>query len=1170
MRSRVSCVVRKTGRPRLFSTEFEPTIEEQDALATFVVESVVDDATGRSDGDRCVGEPPAARYFLSSLAPADVDLAAGKIKKGRTAPTSAGFEFEVDTVPADLMISACASVYHRVWPTLDEQLDYAGGADEPAERVGRRYRLAPVFVRAEVDVGELRYRVPEGNEIASIGGPEFDDRFAAIRAQAASDPEIYLREAPVVREVPGDVLVSDESFTAWRRSQKGNAVVPEWHAHVSVAVRPSPSGNRRVTVLLENRSLDPTVTVQRRGEDSTRHDDDRDHFLFRIGLEVRCAGGHITPIEMNLGPDAYRYDGRLPAYASNCGVDYTAAPDGSVELIRAVPAPVHETYRVPSKDHPALRFANLIDDPIPPLEQIASALEAYASDPDWSTTGMSAEHARRKDADRRAFELEVARFKDGVAWIRKDPRLALAFRLANRSMIRLNDRSKRAIPGWRLFQLVFIVSQLSSLAWREHPEGEFAVGLWGDETGRDPTDAATVLWFPTGGGKTEAYLGLIACALFFDRCRGKTRGVTAWCRFPLRLLSLQQTQRHLALVVAADEIREEAKQEIEAAGGELGDRFAIGFYVGEGNSPNSLSRDDNVLERLRSDGERRREARIVDECPYCGVRAVEVMPPDRRLLRLVHACTACGRDLPLFVVDTEVYRYLPSVILGTIDKLAMIGLSDRFSALLGDVDCACDLHGFGRGMKCHERRVKQHPKDAVKPLSAPLYDPAPSLEVLDELHMIREELGVFAGHYEGILAVIQRQLSARQRGDGRGIRMKVIATSATIKGEDRQCEHLFGLRSVVVPLPGPTLDGSFYWSVDRTTPARRFVGVMPHRLTAEMTLVRILQAFHRAVRRLESDGTAASPVVAGIDPTRMPGLIDLYRVSLTYVTSLVDFGKLRRSMDTQVNEYLRRIGVRDIEVSELSGDTSFDEVRETLDDLDSAGSTEAIVATSMISHGVDIGRMNVMVFNGMPKSIAEYIQASSRVGRNFLGVVFMIFNPIRERDRSHSRYHAKFHEYLDRMVEPVAINRWSRYAARKTIPGVLMALILQSVNRDYWESGRHPHHLHDLTRMQEALRPPDLGGLSAAQKAELLASLEKAYLTDWDGARELLAELDGRLDTALSSIRAAGAGAGAARGAGPRYRGTGDYLGLEYDPMSSLRDVAEGLPFYILQDRRRS
>ena len=229
-------------------------------------------------------------------------------------------------------------------------------------------------------------------------------------------------------------------------------------------------------------------------------------------------------------------------------------------------------------------------------------------------------------------------------------------------------------------------------------------------------------------------------------------------------------------------------------------------------------------------------------------------------------------------------------------------------------------------------------------------------------------------------------------------------------------------------------------------------------------------------------------------------LLDLYRVSLTYVTSLVDFGKLRRSMDTQVNEYLRRRSLAEVAVRELSGDTSFDDVRMTLDHLTDSGPTDGVIATSMVSHGVDVERLNVMVFNGMPKSMAEYIQASSRVGRRYLGLVFMIFNPIRERDRSHFRYHGKFHEYLDRMVAPVAINRWSRYAARKTLPGVLMAEILQVANREIWEAGGAPAHLHDLTRMQQALRPLDAGGIASARTEALLAALGEAYLIDRDEA----------------------------------------------------------------------
>jgi hypothetical protein len=399
--------------------------------------------------------------------------------------------------------------------------------------------------------------------------------------------------------------------------------------------------------------------------------------------------------------------------------------------------------------------------------------------------------------------------------------------------------------------------------------------------------------------------------------------------------------------------------------------------------------------------------------------------------------------------------------------------------------------------------------------------------------------------------------------------MKVIATTATIKGEDRQVDHLFGLRSVVVPLPGPSLEESFYWRlVDR--PMRRFIGIQPNRTTAEQALVRILQAFHEEIRALEAEGPTRVLGLTGLDRASFDELLDLYRVSLTYVTSLVDFGKLRRSMDTQVNEFLRQRGLTQVQVRELSGDTAFDDVRITLDHLTDSGPTEGVIATSMVSHGVDIDRLNLMVFNGMPKSMAEYIQASSRVGRKYLGLVFMIFNPVRERDRSHFRYHGKFHEYLDRMVAPVAINRWSRYAARKTLPGLLMAEILQVANRDFWDAGRAPAHLHDLNRMQEALRPVAAGGLESVRVEALLADLGEAYLIERDEAAELRPELESRVSAAVSSIRAAGAAASAALGGRPRYRGTGDYLGLEYTPMISLRDIAEGIPFYVLPQRKQT
>ncbi len=1154
------------------SNGFEPTVEQQSAMVNHLVDAVVLDATGERDGDRCVGEPPSARYFLATLAPQDLNITAGRERRGRETPRSAGFEFEVVDPRAVLEVRATVSCYYRVFPTLREQLSYKGGDDAPEDRIGREYRLAPAYRRVEVDGSPLTLKLDPGTHLQHIGMSELGEGFAAVQTAASADPWVDRRNGDDRSErfVPGDVLNSEDDFRAWIAGLPGTPVIPEWEARITALTRPVGGGRHRVQLSLENLSDDPKVTSTRRGQQVERHDDARDHFLFRVRLECGAEPGVIVPIEMYLGPDAYRYDPKLPGYANNCGLAAQTEEGGTVvRRLWSVAAPVCQTRRMASKEHPATEFSVLARDPLGPLGALAQDMRTWMASDAWSTDGLRDELAERKRRDRDAFEAEIRRFEDGVAWLRRDERLLLAFRLANRTMIRLGKMSGKRHPGWRLFQLVFVVSQLSSLAWREHDPSEFTPGLWGGEDGRDPTAAATVLFFPTSGGKTEAYLGLCACAMFYDRARGKVRGITAWCRFPLRLLTLQQTQRQVEFVAAAEEVRTKADAEIDAVGGNAGDPFTLGFFAGEGNTPNSLSRDQATLDRLMTDAERRREVRVVDECPYCRQRTVEVLPPDPSRLRLEHACSNCGRVLPVVVVDTEVYRYLPSLIVGTLDKLANIGLSDRFGAVLGDVDCECSLHGLGRGQKCHERRAKGHPKNTIRPLAAPLYDAGPSLEIVDELHMVDEDLGAFSGHYEGILGVTQRRMSARSRSDGRGVRMKVVATTATIKGEDRQVEHLFGLDSVVIPLPGPSLEESFYWRL-LDEPMRRFIGVQPNRTTAEQTLVRILQAFHKEIRRLQDVGAVGVPGLAGMSSQDFEQLLDLYRVSLTYVTSLVDFGKLSRSMETQVNEHMRLQGLRPVPVRELSGDTSFDDVRITLDHLTGSGETEGVIATSMVSHGVDVDRLNVMVFNGMPKSMAEYIQASSRVGRRYLGIVFMIFNPIRERDRSHFRYHAKFHEYLDRMVEPVAINRWSAYAASKTLPGVLMAEILQVTNREFWDAGRGPAHLHDLTQMQSALRSPDAGGLESAQPAALLGDLREAYMTERDEAAELRPQLDDRVQVAVDSIRAAGAAASASLGGRPRYRGTGDYLGLEYTPMTSLRDIAEGIPFYVLQERKRS
>ncbi len=454
-----------------------PARVEQEAVAGFIVDNVIGDATGTAEGDRCIGEPPSARYYLSALAPRDVDLTAGTVRRGRVVPTSAGFEFEVEE-GCVLGISARCSVYYRVFPKYQEQLMESDPDATPDERRDRRYRLVRVFKRRDILLTELQVEVEPTRPLVHVGEEQFAAEVAQIQAAIAEDPDAYRRDEAMVREVvvPGNVLANEEMFTQWLASIQGTVPIPAWGARITMSSRLVANGRRRVVALFDNRSVDPMrkVRTQRHhgeNKEQNRRDDARDHFLFRVSLRAHALRARIVAMRMNLGRDAYRYDPLLPAYATNCGVD--AAMDG--EIVRElcmVPAPVHTTYRMPSTDHVATSFATLVSDPLPALSKLGDDLAAYAQHADWETGGLTPEQAEQKQSDLRAFQQEVARYRDGVQWLQRDKRLLDAFQLANETMLQLNRRGDREFMGWRLFQLVFIVSHMSALAWREHSPEE--------------------------------------------------------------------------------------------------------------------------------------------------------------------------------------------------------------------------------------------------------------------------------------------------------------------------------------------------------------------------------------------------------------------------------------------------------------------------------------------------------------------------------------------------------------------------------------------------------------------------------------------------------------------------------------------------------------------------
>lgn len=1149
---------------------YHPDVKHQHAMVDYLAARIVDDATGVSDGDLCAGEPPRARYYLSTLAPVSPVLPLQEPTTDRDANTSLGFETEVQ--PATVLhIEAGCSVYFRRIPTFAEQRSAwnpaAGGVPaRGAKARGVVPRVPVLSVYERIEIAPISVDVPVGTEPMNVGDEEFAKAFAEARNRAVTHPRAFRSG---FRHVPIDALSDEATYERFVATQTGAIVDPAWAAHVAVIPRSGRDGRRRVNVLLVNDSVQP-ILPPTKADAEPKRDDDRDHFLFRASLRAKAVSGSIRAIGLDLGPDAYRYEGKLAAYALSCGVQspgWDGRTDAVPELV-AVPAPRELTFRIePLQDvvvARATRYDLLAEDPLPLLREFEAHLRRYAEDPEvWSRPGLDDQQGRSLDEDHRRALAEAARFAEGVRWLNRDARLLLAFRLANSTMLQLARITGKSNSAWRSFQLVAIVSELTTLAWREHPATAFARGIWGTESG-DPTQAATVVFFPTAGGKTEAtVIGMTACAIFYDRLRGKGRGVTSICRYPLKVLTLNQCQRLVEFVVAAEHVRQEKAAEIASFEGAADVPFELGLLIGSDDTPNRLSQGEWMSTLQNAEALDR--TRVVDRCPFCFERSVRLVPPTSPELRLDHRCDNCHRRLPILITDGEVYRYLPSLVVGTLDKLAMIGLSDRFSMLLGDADCECTVHGLSRGGKCVEAHYGIKDPGDIVPI-APLVDASPTFEFLDELHLNTEELGAFDAHYETALAEIQRLLTAGTRADRRGVRAKVVATTATIKGEDRQIDHLFGLSSVVTPTMGPLLDETFYWRREFESPMRLFLGIQPnHGKTAEMTVVRLLSVLHAAIQDLKRRGRDVDPAFADVPVADFPALVELYRRTLTYTTSLVDLGKLHRSIPTQVDAYLLDHGYDRINFEMLYSGSSREgigAVRRIVEDLEKDdGTTDAVIATSSVSHGLDIDRLNIMIFNGQPKQTAEYIQASSRVGRRVEGLVVVIYNPRRERDRSTYRLHGKYHQYLDRQVAPVAINRWSRFAGYRTFPGIFMAYVLQALNRDWWRLGKAPKHLHQLEQMQLAL---DNDNMTGANNDAIKRAMVVFYQADRPEALELKAWIEATVDDVVARLRMAAPAMGGVRGGRGigDYRATSDFLEMGYKPMISLRDVDTGIAFW--------
>jgi hypothetical protein len=566
-----------------------------------------------------------------------------------------------------------------------------------------------------------------------------------------------------------------------------------------------------------------------------------------------------------------------------------------------------------------------------------------------------------------------------------DPTPMEAFRLANQAMAMQRARTEwlkspergttspdESMGVWRPFQIAFMLLSLQGIA---------------DHTS-DDRDIADVLWFPTGGGKTEAYLGLIAFATFLRRLRDPLNGggVTVLMRYTLRLLTVQQFERAALLMCCMERLRLDRPERLGPTA------ISIGMWVGRGSTPNTLDEAKRALRRLAKNEEVQEENPVqIRSCPWCGT-ALDHYNYKISGDRVVIACetSECdfARGLPVHVVDESIYAVRPTLIIATSDKFAGLPWKPEIGNLFNHSSA----------------------------------EPPPELIIQDELHLISGPLGTLAGLYETAVDLIGR-------------RPKVVASTATIRRAVQQGRALFDRKVEQFPPPGMDARDS-YFSVEAppTRKAnRRYMGLMAPATSQTSLMVRVYAALLHHAQAIEGD-----------DAVR-----DAYWTLLGYFNSLRLLGGAKLQVQDDVNDRLdllsetlgqkrRDIG-RDIELTSREPSSA---IPGHLQDMaapypDALG---VILATNMISVGVDVDRLGLMVMMGQPQSTSEYIQATSRVGRRWPGLVVTLFNAARSRDRSHYENFTAYHSALYRQVEATSVTPFSARARDRGLHATIVGL----------------------------------------------------------------------------------------------------------------------------------
>lgn len=1037
----------------------QPVLQRLDerAIRDEFQQLVLDDLLGPLDGEdeEFSGENPIDRYPLGRLAPRGVlvepgtqeelagagtnDLTEGDQEPAAPStpsmnPSALGFTTRVAGATKALIVTAKWGRYER-------------GPARREETAGRlpwqRYAMGG-DVRVELAAGAIKPSSPDMDQ------PDIKVRGRVRQHDGDWLISLYLENT---QSKPGDKRAAESWIFQVELSATGGGDDPVFLPRKEWTTSGDITDRREQARLAMSYRLTPEFAV---GSGAAVRAEVSDNDPMRAKV-IRTSTVPVYEIKATDVPSVER-DEDLPELAAiELGMaELSVLADGPVDDLRAALTPLVSGYRAWIE-----RQEKRVADPAAHLTAYAKPAAEVLAGARHTASRIQAgiELLAENDDARRAFgfanqAMHLQRLHTRVAALRREnSTMTLSEALA--------EAEKRETPSWRPFQLAFVLLNLPSLANSGHAE----------RSDDDRQAVADLLWFPTGGGKTEAYLGLTAFTIAVRRLQpgqsgmDSSAGMAVLMRYTLRLLTIQQFERATTLICAAESLRHADP----ATWGTT--PFRIGLWVGVRVTPNTF---DAVLEwakeirrgRGRSGARGQGSPHQLTSCPWCGERIepgrdIETYPTYRRTVVLCPNAECefnlaaapdpfdiQDRGLPILVVDEEIYRHPPSLLIATVDKFAQLAWRGEIKALFGHVTERCERHGYVTDdLLAKEWETDRHKPAADAPAArivgcSPLRPP--DLIIQDELHLISGPLGSLVGLYE---TAVDKLATWKDTENGRYVRPKVVASTATVRRANHQIEALFRRQTEVFPPQGLDADDN-YFARRRdpdAKPGRRYVGICAHGTRIRSTLIRVYVSVLGAAQKVH-ERYGANRVT------------DPYMTLVGYFNSLRDLGSMRRLVEDDVSARLLRATERGLavryepDVEELTSRLTSDQIRPLLDRLavpfprDKGGTRpiDVLLATNMIAVGVDVSRLGLMVVTNQPKSTAEYIQATSRVGREKPGLVFTVYNWARPRDLSHYEAFEHFHATIYRKVEALSVTPFADRAIDRGLTGVLVSLMRQS------------------------------------------------------------------------------------------------------------------------------